>query len=202
MTGAVFVKNYPAPVWSRREILRYASCGEADERTKALLEECMAESEPVLCYKVCYARFPLEVCGDELLLGFARTSSKGLRKNLASCREIVLFAATVGLGTERLAARYAHIAPAKSLLFDAIGTERVEALCDAFCGEIREKTEAAGGFTRPRFSPGYGDLPLSLQKDIFRVLSPEKHIGASLRESLIISPAKTVTAVVGIGKNN
>jgi cobalamin-dependent methionine synthase I len=77
----------------------------------------------------------------------------------------------------------------------------VESLCDAFCAELKAEAMENGCFTRPRFSAGYGDLPLSLQKDIFRALSPEKHIGAALRESLIVSPSKTVTAIVGIGKN-
>lgn len=201
MRGAVFVKNYAAPPWNRREILRYAACGEADGRTLELMEECIAEAEPQLSYRVCFARFPFEKADDALDLGFARVQSRALAKNLDSCGEIVLFAATVGLGIDRLCARYASVSPAKALFFDAIGSERVESLCDAFCAEIKEM-EGNGGFTRPRFSPGYGDMPLSVQKEIFRALSPERHIGASLRESLIVSPAKTVTAIVGIGKNN
>ena len=202
MTGTVFVKNYAAPVWDRREILRYASCGAADERTSALLEECIAQSEGMLSYNVCYARFPLEMGLGDIDLGFARSKSENLRKNLASCREVVVFAATVGLGIERLMARYAYASPAKALMFDAIGSERVEALCDAFNAEIKAEAAKAGGFTRPRFSPGYGDLALSLQKDIFRALSPEKYIGATLGESLLISPSKSVTAIIGVGKDN
>jgi hypothetical protein len=202
MNGVVFVKSYSAPEWNRREILRYARCAEADERTSALMEECIAEIEPMLCYRVCFARFPVEIAGQEIDLGFAKVQSKALERNLASCREIVLFAATVGLAPERGAARYARVSPAKALFFDAIGAERVEALCDTFCAEIKAEAEKNGGFVRPRFSAGYGDLPLALQKDIFRALSPEKHIGACLGESLIASPAKTVTAIVGVGKNN
>ena len=202
MSADVFTKIYESPEWDRREILRYAACREADGRISALLEECIAEIEPLLSYKVCFARFPVASAGEELCLGFATVKSRALAKNLYSCKEAVLFAATVGLAADRLCARYASLSPAKSLLFDAIGTERVEALCDAFCAEIKAEAEADGGFTRPRFSAGYGDLPLDLQRDIFRALSPERRIGAYLRESLIASPSKTVTAIVGVGKNN
>ncbi|MBQ9746319.1 MAG: Vitamin B12 dependent methionine synthase activation subunit [Clostridia bacterium] len=198
MTGTVFVKSYEAPEWDRREILRYASAGEGNAEVMALLEECIAESAPKLCYKVCYARFPVKHEGVELDLGFACTGSKNLQKNLSSCREIVLFAATVGLGIDRLIARNSHISPAKALMFDAIGSERVEALCDVFNSEMMVEAVWRGGFTRPRFSPGYGDLPLELQRDIFRVLSPEKNIGAVLNDSLLISPTKSVTAIIGI----
>ena len=55
---------------------------------------------------------------------------------------------------------------------------------------------------RPRFSPGYGDLPLELQKDVFRVLDCPRKIGLSLNESLLMSPSKSVTAIIGIGKGD
>ena len=51
----------------------------------------------------------------------------------------------------------------------------------------------------PRFSPGYGDLPLSAQKNIFAVLDPERRIGLTLNSSLLMSPSKSVTAFVGLG---
>ena len=198
MTGTVFVKSYEAPEWDRREILRYASAGEGNAEVLALLEECIAESAPRLCYNVCYAYFPVKREGEATDLGFAVTQSKDLKKNLGDCQKAVVFAATVGLGIDRLVARYAHVSPAKALLFDAIGSERVEALCDAFNSEIMVEAVWQGCFTRPRFSPGYGDLPLELQREIFRVLSPEKRIGAALTQSLLASPSKTVTAIIGV----
>ena len=77
----------------------------------------------------------------------------------------------------------------------ALGAERIEALCDAFCDSlISEK----GVLLRPRFSPGYGDLPLEVQKDIFSLLECHKRIGVSLNESLLMSPSKSVTAFVGL----
>ena len=65
--------------------------------------------------------------------------------------------------------------------------------CDIFNNELKETH-----VTRPRFSPGYGDFPLEFQKDIFNLLSPNKRIGLTLNNSLLMSPTKSVTAVVGI----
>ena len=59
--------------------------------------------------------------------------------------------------------------------------------------------QAEGKFLKPRFSPGYGDLPLEMQRDIFRVLDCSRKIGLTLNESLLMSPSKSVTAIVGIG---
>ena len=80
----------------------------------------------------------------------------------------------------------------------AIGAERIEALCDSLCEELKSSLKTEGKTSKPRFSPGYGDLPLSFQKDVFRVLEPEKRIGLTLNASLLMSPTKSVTAIIGI----
>ena len=49
-----------------------------------------------------------------------------------------------------------------------------------------------------RFSPGYGDLPLEFQREIFRALDVPRRIGVSLGSSCLMSPSKSVTAIVGI----
>ena len=111
----------------------------------------------------------------------------------------VLFGATVGLELDRLIARHSRLQPVKALTFQAIGAERVEALCDAFCADIRRQVQEQGCCTKMRFSPGYGDVPLTLQRDIFRVLDCARQIGLTLNGSLLMTPSKSVTAIVGIG---
>ena len=78
------------------------------------------------------------------------------------------------------------------------GLERIEALCDEFCRDMERELALLGFCTTKRFSPGYSDLPLEIQRDIFRVLGCEKRIGLMLNESLLMSPSKSVTAIVGI----
>ena len=56
------------------------------------------------------------------------------------------------------------------------------------------------GVIRPRFSPGYGDLPIEIQKDIFRALDCPRRIGLTLNENLLMSPTKSVSAIIGIVK--
>lgn len=199
MDGTVYIRKYPAPAWNRREILRYAGAKAATDEVAALLESCIAEAEEKLGYQVCYARFHLREEGDTLNLGFARIHSGHLRKNLHGCDEVAVFGATVGLELDRLIARYGRLSPARALMLQAIGAERIEALCDVFCEELSREAGERGKSTRPRFSPGYGDVPLELQRDIFRVLDCPRKIGLTLNDSLLMSPTKSVTAVVGIG---
>lgn len=186
------------PKISRKQVLRYAgSRGETPEM-ETLLDECLVECETVFSYKVCYEELPLRISGTECTIGEFSVVSTDLARNLSGCESVLLFAATIGLGLDRLVGKYSRISPTKAVFFNAIGTERIEALCDAFMAQL---TEEKGLLPRPRFSPGYGDLPLSVQKDIFRILGCTKKIGVFLNDSLLMSPQKSVTALWGWTSN-
>ncbi len=193
MNGAntVFIKSYEAPPVDRREILRYAGVRVGTRELDATLDEALALTEGKLTYKVCYRTLPVRQTADGVDLGFLKIPSAALARSLAGCERAVLFAATVGVEIDRLIARYARISPATALFLQAIGTERVEALCDTFERDI-------GAANRPRFSPGYGDFPLEAQREIFALLDCARRIGLSLNESLLMSPQKSVTALIGI----
>lgn len=210
MENTVLTRFYDMPPVNRREILRYAGCaGTDDPEINAVFEECLSEIEGKLSCKVCFREFEVkEAAGGGhkesgsamtvLDLGFAEVTSAGLALNLRGCGRILLFAATIGFEIDRLIAKASRLTPSKALFFQSIGAERIESLCDMFCTEMREEYGKSGLHLRPRFSPGYGDLPLSLQKDIFAVLDCQRKIGVTLNDSLLMSPSKSVTAVIGI----
>ena len=194
------VQSFELPPVNRREILRYAGVKAETPELTLLLEEALTEAAPLLSGKVCWREFSIRRQKDGLDLGFTKTHSAALQRNLNGCQQIVVFAATLGLGFDRLLARYGRLSPAKALLLQAIGAERIEGLCDVFCEQIRAEAQAAGLSPAPRFSPGYGDFPLAVQRDIFRVLDCPRKIGLTLNESLLMSPSKSVTAVMGLGQ--
>lgn len=189
MRKAVSVKTYAAlPDYDRREILRYAGArGETDGVLESLLDDCLSECDGVFAPRVCY----VTLTRTEFLGIFP--PSETAKTWTEACENITVFAATVGLGIDRLINRYASVSTAKALLFQAIGAERIEALCDLFCEEQR-----GNGQSGRRFSPGYGDFPLTAQREMFALLNPPKHIGVTLTDSLLMSPTKSVTAAFGI----
>ena len=191
-------KTYAAPPLREREILRYAGIGKQDLQSEALMYDCLRELRERLTYRVCFTEEDIAFKNGRMCIGHLESTSKDLQKNLLGCERAVIFAATVGIEPDRLIARYHTISPARALFFQAIGSERVEALCDCFCRELSEREEKRGRAIRPRFSPGYGDLPLQMQRTVFEMLDCAKHIGISLNESLLMSPTKSVTAIVGI----
>ena len=201
MRSIIYNFEYNAPQIDKNEALRYAGVAKGDVDSEALLDSCIAQAEDKLSYKGCYARFEVHVSGDEVDIGFARVNSHSLAICLDGCFEIVVFCATVGVGIDRLIARYSAISPSRAIMFQALGSERVEALCNKFCAEISAEEKIKGGVTRPRFSPGYGDLSLDVQRSIFSVLEVGKRIGATLNDNLFMSPSKSVTAIIGIKRN-
>ena len=198
MRGTVYIKTYAAPPYDTKEVLRYAGVKDASDEVVKLMQECIDEVDGRLKYKVCYAEYPIEFCDEDINLTFARISSDDLKKNLKDCESVVLFAATVGIELDRLIAKYVRISPSKALMLQAIGAERIEALCNMFNKEITSQMKMFGKYTKPRFSPGYGDLPLEFQKSIFRVLDCSRKIGLSLNKTLLMSTTKSVTAIIGI----
>jgi len=198
MNTTVYTTIFNPPPINHKEILRYAGVKESFSQAQQLLDICLSEVIDKLTYKVCYAYFPLSFCSDCTDLSFMRINSSALRKNLKDCSSFVLFAATIGIELDRLISRYGRISPSKALMMQAIGAERIESLCDAFNNMIADEARKAGKSTPQRFSPGYGDFPIDAQKDFFRVLDPYRKIGLSLNESLLMSPTKSVTAIIGI----
>lgn len=194
METVISTVTYPVPPVDRKEILRYLSAAKETEELELLINESLKESESALSFKVCYGEFPVRRDGDSLDFGFCKITSADLSKNLNDCRRAVVFAATVGIKLDMLINKYSRISPAKALVLQAIGNERIETLCDVFNAEIARKH----GTTRPRFSPGYGDLPLKIQCDIFKTLDCGRNLGLTLNESLLMSPQKSVTAIIGI----
>ncbi len=189
------IRIFAAPPVDKKEILRYAATAEGTEETLALLEECLAITLPAVSYKLCFARISPE---DEY--GRAIFSIPELSDYLSECAGAVIFGATLGVEIDRLIAKYGKISPSKALLIQAIGAERIEALCDEFCHEQREVLEKSGFSVMKRISPGYGKFSLSAQKKLFSLMNFGGTIGLTLNESLLMSPSKSVTAIFGFKK--
>lgn len=133
-----------------------------------------------------------------LFLGTHPLPGQALSRHLQNCPKVILFTATVGLTIDRIIQRHFVTEPAIAVWLNAIGSERVEALCRLFCTELKADYAAEGLVPIERFSPGYGDLPLAFQKDIFTLLDCPRKIGVTLNQSLLMSPEKSVSALVGL----
>ena len=189
------VKSYSLPQIDRREVLRYAgvrsSSGETDELI-CRLDEAIALIDGKLSPRVCFCELDISKCDFG--------ASLDIKKNLRNSHSVIFFAATLGIELDRLIFKYSVISPATALLLEALGNERIEALCDCFNEDMRRIKLANGESLSPRYSAGYGDLPLEYQRKIFDLLEPSTQIGLTLNDSYLMSPSKSVTALIGVEK--
>ncbi len=190
---------------NRREIYRYLGVrrGEPDERTKKTVEECVEELQQVITPRMVYRIFPLSFPEDGSIdFTCFKVRSKSLLRNLKGCEKIIIFAATIGEGVDLLLRRYNKLEVSKAVIMQAASAATIEAYCNEINQEFKEKAAKDGWFLRPRFSPGYGDFPLETQRLISDVLKMEKTCGITLTDSLLMMPSKSVTAVIGMGREH
>ncbi len=186
----VFVKCYDFMPFNKNEILLYAKSNKNDQDTLKIIDECITELKDKLVYNVCYCIENVEIQNNQCYIGELLFQSTSLSDNLKGCKKAVIFACTIGMELDRLINKYSYISPLKALIFQAIGTQQIEALCNTFCSEFN--------WHNSRFSAGYGDFKIEYQKDILNLLDCNRKIGLTLNDSLIMSPSKSVTAIMGI----
>ncbi len=152
--------------------------------------------------KAVYSKFALKRTeqGIAVLPTALVLSGNDISKLLDGCDECVLIAVTLGLQVERLINYTQAVSMSRAVMMDAAAAAMVEAVCDELENNLRQEVESEGKNLTWRYSCGYGDLPLSLQKDFTAALDTSRRIGLSCSENYIMIPRKSVTAVMGIGK--
>lgn len=195
-----------AEILNRREIYRYLGYRgiEPDETIRQMTEEVIAQLMEAIEPRHIYRIFDCGIEGGRVTLysedkkNAALTAcSEKLASNLERCEKAALMAATIGGGADKLLGRYEVLSMAKASVAQACGAACIEAYCNVLQRGMQRQASRQGFFLRPRFSPGYGDLTLETQKDIFCVLECTKRMGLTLTDSLLMYPTKSVTAFVG-----
>lgn len=163
--------------------------GYSDETTESCLKELL---KAVDC-KFAWVRNPIKRRGSALDLGFGEFGSSDLAKNLTGCDEVFVFAVTLGIQSERLLLRESLLSESRHFITDAIASALAEAACDEAEKIIKSELNC-----RPRFSPGFGDLSLEIQPKVLGILSAREKLGITLSGSLLMTPSKSITAIMGI----
>lgn len=175
---------------NRAEILRYlgGSKVEINEAMDELLDKCeekiLSEASPKYLYK------SVTLPENSLIKGDA------VKAHLKDCESAVILCATIGAKVDKLIRRASVEDMAQAVVLDAMASSAVEQICDKLDGIIAE--EYRGKYLTSRFSPGYGDYPIELQKSFLQLLDAPRKIGLCASESSLLTPAKSVTAIIGI----
>lgn len=188
-----------------KETIRYLGYGRhaVDDKTLAMIRDSFEELEQIAGRRIICRIFELSRDeGNCLKLGELSIESNNLYKNLNGCEEVLMLGATLGTGVDQLIKRYSLMDMAKAVILQAAAAAMLEEYLDEWQAHMKEKLEAEGKYLRPRFSPGYGDFSITHQKKILEMLDAPKKIGLSMTESYMLTPTKSVTAVIGISRTD
>lgn len=183
------------------EVLRYMGCppDRADPATRALAEDCAAQVLQTVTPRWTYRVFDLDFEEGGVRMGGLLLPGEDLRTHLKGCERAALFCATLGAGADALIRRAESGDMARALALDCAAAAAVEEVCDQI--ELELQALFPGCFFPFRYSPGYGDLPLTLQGDLLALLDAPRRVGLTASASNILLPRKSVTAILGIAQS-
>ena len=181
------------------EALRYLGAGDtADEALRQGMAAVADRLTKTISPRWSYRVFSSEKREEGIFLKEADIVLPGkmAATMLATCQQAVLLVCTLGMEFEAMLRAEQARDMARAVMLDACGSAWVESGCDAAEAEIAARFPNL--YLTDRFSPGYGDLPLSLQPSVCAVLEAQKRLGVHVSESFLMTPSKTVTAVIGL----
>ena len=109
-----------------------------------------------------------------------------------------MIASTIGPVADNLIRRFTKLDAAKAAIMQAAGAMFIESYLDSFNAQLEKEAEEQGFKLHSRFSPGYGDVSLEIQRYFFSILPCTQRIGLTLTNSLVMAPEKSVTAFIGM----
>ena len=186
------------PTFDMAQALRYAGVrGDAPDELMHKMRDA-ARQVTAIAPKRVWRAYPILREADGLVLegsGVALTGALA-QGMLERCERAALLLCTLGEPFEAMLRREQARDMARAVLLDACASAWVEAACDEAEREIAERFP--GMHLTDRFSPGYGDLPLTLQSAVCAALDARRRAGVYVAQSMLLSPSKSVTAIIGL----
>jgi len=124
--------------------------------------------------------------------------SKILHRLLIDTSCVYILACTLG---NRLEAKIRELSDndrlSEAVLLDAMASEVIDVVCYTINIMIKNLSNANRRHITRRVSPGYGDIPLFLNKKIITILGEDK-LGIKVLDTGLMHPQKSITAIIGV----
>lgn len=150
-------------------------------------KEIISTSQPKYLYK--------EIPADSKIL----QQGEDIKNHLSGCNKAIVMCATLGVTIDNLIRKSQITDMAKAVVLDSFASVAIEQVCTQVDEIIAE--EYKGKFLTFRYSPGYGDYPIEMQQPILQFLDAQRKIGLCTNENFLLTPTKSVTAVIGVSDN-
>ena len=185
---------------NRNEALLYLGyrSGDVPPSVEEALEQGEKELLSTIRPRAVYRFLPL---ADGQLVGCSfQPEGRDITALLSDCHQTILMAATLGTGVDTLLLRAEAQDMARAVILDALASVAAEAVCDDLEDYLRKELDGRGLHLTDRFSPGYGDMPLSQQYSLCGALDTQRRIGLTVSKSGFLLPRKSVTALMGVSQ--
>jgi hypothetical protein len=142
-----------------------------------------------------------DLINSKLTVGNINFDTKKIVINqIKKSEKIALFLCTAGPGIGEWSKKF--FSPDETLkgyIIDVVGSEIVEAAMDKIQNSLEAEMKDQGLFITNRFSPGYCGWNVSEQQKLFTFF-PENFCGIKLSDTSLMYPIKSVSGIIGIGK--
>ena len=186
----------------KEEVLRYLGYKkqEIEESLDKLIDETIEESKELLLPKFVYGSYKNELIDKGVSLEGTNLVLEGndIKEHLKYSKEVTVMAVTIGSKIETKIKFYEKSNLTKALILDACATTAVEEVCDEIEEHIKKEANSNELSITFRYSPGYGDLPLTIQGELISILKADKTIGLTASAHHLLFPRKSVTAIIGL----
>ena len=188
-----------------RDALRYMRAKEPDAKLINNIKSGFEHLNNIMRPRKIYGVFNIVRNKNYLSIANINLNSLNLNNLLINSQDCCLMAVTLGHETDREILIAQSRSMADGLILDACASVMADVICDNLELEIIDnlnKNKNLNLKLTPRFSPGYGDVPLDVSQEIIEVLNADKYIGLSMTRSGMMSPVKSITAFAGVINNN
>ena len=211
--------NLPQQINKKQWLDRLGVKGDADmqllQQMEAAERKLLGAARPQGVYRVLRLKGGAD---PESKSSIIELPGSAIKKHLEECNGMIVMAVTLGAGIDRLI-RTAQIRDmAEAVLMDS-GASVLAEQCAGILEEMIRTENGANAQERSgpaaaceaalvqgkrqqvyftgRYSPGYGDFPIEMQKTLLQTVDGPKNIGLTANESSILIPRKSITAIIG-----
>lgn len=176
-----------------KDILFQLNGGKEDLEVIQLIEQYTLEMQNIT-YKQKYKVFKTNEVSNIL-------QGEDIKKYSEYSNETAIFIITLSHDVDKKLRMLEKIDKLKYIVYDTVASHYVEHLCSNMQNEIHQQLLKNNKYALARFSAGYGDFDININKTIYDMLDASR-LGVYLTEKNMFIPSKTITGIICAGDIN
>lgn len=199
------IKSYEIEI-DEKSVLRYLGYKDSQpykgllDKIRNAIHDAYALIEPV----VCFDRVSFEYDNENDDIRFLRDdviNEKHIVERLKGAEYVIMAVVTIKDGIENASSRLFDDGKyMDGMIYDAIGNAALDKLCEKFYSDVADYASKEGYAVTEMMFPGDDKWDIASQKIIFKHLDASK-IGVTLDENNMMHPVKSLSFILGIGKD-